>query len=82
MANNRMFIVCAECKEKIAIAKFYPQGGFIAGDKCGWWASNPNLQESLNDFFEKHAHEFDKSNFGGCQYQVIYESRDNNLLKQ
>ena len=68
-----MYLKCKECGETISISKFYPKGGFISGEGSGWWASKDNLQEQLNDFYEKHAHEFDYSSFGGEQYLLEYE---------
>ena len=74
MANNRMFLKCKECGEKTMLAKFYPQGGFIAGDSSGWYCnSGAGLGAALDLFFIAHCHEFDRSAFGGEQYELEYE---------
>lgn len=75
MANNRMAIVCKDCNLGIAIAKFYPHGGFIAGDGSGW-GQYPLNKEGVNDFFVKHAHAHDQSMWGGNQYDLRYEIDD------
>lgn len=71
-----MAIVCKDCKLGISIAKFYPQGGFIAGEESGW-GQYPLNEERMIKFFEKHAHEHDVSSFGGNQYELRYEIDDN-----
>jgi hypothetical protein len=68
-----MAIVCKKCKKGIAIAKFYPQCGFIAGEESGW-GQYPLNENFVDDFFIRHAHDFDKSNFGGNQYYLGYET--------
>jgi hypothetical protein len=78
MANNRMYLVCKKCEKKkegtFCFAKFYPQDGFIAGDSSGWFTyESGKMEERLNDFFEKHKHKYDKSMFGGFQYELRYE---------
>ena len=75
MANNRMALVCKDCNVGVAIAKFYPSGGFFAGDGAGWYAPN-NRADHINEFFERHQHEHDKTSFGGNQYRLGYEIDD------
>lgn len=76
MANNRMFLVCRKCKSKkngsLWLAKFFPSGGYICGDGAGWFTSHKK-GDALNNFFEEHKHDFDKSLFGGWQYCIRYE---------
>lgn len=72
MANNRMYLQCKECKKGVAFSKFYPTGSFIGGDGAGWYTIS-NTSEKLDKFFDEHQHEFDKSSFGGYQYELIYE---------
>lgn len=76
MANNRMAIVCKDCNVGVSIAKFYPQGGFIAGEGSGWGQYPLNV-EIVDRFFVDHAHEYDKSSWGGHQYELRYETGDN-----
>jgi len=75
MANNRMAIVCKDCNVGVAIAKFYPQGGFIAGDESGWGQYPLNI-DAVDKFFINHAHEHDKTSFGENQYELRYEIGD------
>ena len=75
-----MALVCKQCRLGVAIAKFYPQGGFIAGDKAGW-GQYPLNAEKVDEFFIKHAHEYDQSAFGGNQYELCYEITDGNDWK-
>lgn len=65
-----MAIVCKECKVGVAIAKFYPH------DTNGWW-SIPERNEKIDNFFEKHGHDYDASTWGGEQYYLGYEMDDN-----
>lgn len=75
MANNRMYLQCKKpkCDGAIAIAKFYPSRGFIAGDGAGWYQQNLEFTERLNQFFEDHQHDYDVSQWGGYQYELVYE---------
>lgn len=77
MANNRMVLVCKKCKKGIAIAKYYPLGGFIAGadtkDNSGWY-TNGDKHEYIDKFFIRHKHKYDTSNSGGSQYYLGYEN--------
>jgi len=72
MANNRMAIVCKDCNEGIAIAKFWPQGGIISGNETGW-GQYPLSVESMDKFFIKHAHDHDQTSIGEGQYDLRYE---------
>lgn len=69
-----MAIVCRKCKEGISIAKYYPQGAFIAGVESGW-GQYPLNTKSIDGFFAKHAHGFDRSFLGGHQYYLGYEDK-------
>lgn len=69
-----MYLRCKVCGSVQAFSKFYPKGGFITGpDNSGWWASNPELSECLNEFYLKHEHGKDSSDFGGYQYELVYD---------
>jgi hypothetical protein len=78
MANNRIAIVCKDCMKGMALAKYYPLDGYIAGpdteDNAGWYTQSTNQEEHLNDFFVRHKHNHDNSNFGGSQYFLGYEN--------
>jgi len=57
MANNRMYLICAECKKNgrtnysFFIAKYYPSNGwYVPGDE------NRNLTKDLNEFLDTHSH--------------------------
>jgi hypothetical protein len=76
MANNRMAIVCKKCNLGTSIAKFYPQGGYIAGNSSGWGQFTRG-NDRVEYFFVVHAHEFDQSMWGGNQYELRYEIDDN-----
>ena len=62
MANNRMVLICNVCnpsdwkyhdKGVLAIAKWYPAGGFIAGDDGAYY----NIDgESIQKFLDEHQH--------------------------
>lgn len=69
-----MAIVCKECNKGVCIAKFYPSGGFIAGDGSGWY-TNGDKHEKIDAFFEKHQHDFDDPMWGGWQYEIRYEQK-------
>jgi len=71
-----MALVCKECNLGIAIAKFYPQGGSIAGTDSGW-GQYPLNSDYVNIFFIKHAHSYDASMWGGNQYELHYEIDEN-----
>lgn len=71
-----MALVCKKCNKGIAIAKYYPKNGFIAGDKSGW-GQYPLNTDSINIFFEQHSHDFDDSMWGGDQYELRYEMGEN-----
>lgn len=78
MANNRMALVCKDCKVGIAIAKYYPMGeGSIGGvdseDNAGWYQQGTGMQDFINKFFIKHKHEHDFSMSGASQYYLGYE---------
>lgn len=70
MANNRMAIVCRQCKLGISIAKYYPRMGEESG-----WGQYPLNGDRVNAFFAKHAHCYDGSMYGGHQYYLGYEDR-------
>lgn len=76
MANNRMALVCKQCKVGVALAKYYSLGGFIGGedskDNAGWYRQSQDCDQ-INEFFVKHKHDFDKSIAGGSQYYLGYE---------
>jgi hypothetical protein len=69
MANNRMALVCKHCKVGIAIAKFYP---VLEGGAAGWSAYTGG-DNYLNDFFDRHKHEYDYEMYGGQQHYLAYE---------
>lgn len=75
MANNRMYLQCKhkECDGAIALAKFYPSGSFLGGEGPGWFVPNKDMAEKLNKFFQDHQHEYDKSLFGGWQYELAWQ---------
>lgn len=77
MANNRMYLVCKHksCKKAkgLCLAKFYPSGGFIAGEGAGWYPPYEDLSSRLEEFFNEHQHDYDKSNFGGYQYSLSWD---------
>lgn len=65
-----MFIGCRkpECKdqgEAVLIAKFYP-GAWYVNDIKG-------LGKKVDEFFEKHRHEYDDSLLGGFQYELLWQ---------
>ena len=64
MANNRMYLTCKKCNNGIAIAKFYPSGGYISGDGAGWgqFIEGEGV-EMIGAFFEEHKHDYDKRAF-------------------
>lgn len=68
MANNRMYLKCKEDGERVAISKYYP------GSEVGGWYTTEVHFNQTNEFFIKHAHDFDNSNFGGEQYLLEYET--------
>lgn len=80
-----MYLRCKVCGNGVAIAKFYPAGGFISGEgsTAGWYTPSPEngysnkeaavVIDRLNALFEKCHHDLDKSNFGGYQYELEYE---------
>lgn len=72
MANNRIYLKCKICGNTHAFAKFYPSGGFIAGDSAGWYMSH-GQPERMNEFFEEHQHDVDSKTFGGYQYELEYD---------
>lgn len=70
----------------LAIAKYYPLmhekdykpgmlsiGGVDSKDNSGWYNQSGSLSEDINEFFIKHKHNYDFSNFGGNQYDIAYE---------
>lgn len=73
MANDRIKIICRNCKEYTTFAKYYPSLGH------GIWHF-----KSLDEFIEKHMEcspNFGKSNLGGDRcFDLITES-DNNAYK-
>lgn len=75
MANNRLYLQCRkkDCDGAIMFAKFYPSGGFIAGEGAGWYVPFDDLSERLNKFFEEHQHDFDKNLYGGFQYELAWD---------
>lgn len=92
MANNRMALVCKDCKVGIAIAKYYPMvrageyeplamislGGVDSDDNAGWYQQGNKTQDLINEFFIKHKHDYDFSNIGGSQYFLGYENDKKN----
>lgn len=88
MANNRMAIVCKDCKIGFAIAKYYPMvkkedyepgmltvGGVESEDNSGWYqsANAESMQNLLNSFFIRHKHDHDTTLEGEQQYYLGYE---------
>jgi hypothetical protein len=77
MANNRMAIVCKHCNLGISIAKYYPLGGFIGGEdtkeNAGWYTNGDNSRV-IDDFFIRHNHGGDNTNWGESQYFLGYEN--------
>ena len=71
-----MALVCKKCKIGLAIAKYYPMGGFIGGpvdkDNSGWYRQSED-SDRINEFFVKHKHDYDESMSGGSQYYLGYE---------
>ena len=64
MANNRIYLACKECGERLYLGKTYGQGYFWEqyNGKC--------LQMSLNEFFDRH------DNCGETCYEVEYDHAD------
>lgn len=62
MANNRMYLVNSETKEKVMLAKYYPS--------TGWYVKYNDLAYMLNEFFEGTAHH---SSDGPCNYKIEFE---------
>jgi hypothetical protein len=70
MANNRMVLVCNVChpnkgdwqydqKGVLAIAKWYPAGGFIAGDDGAYYRNDggKGLGKEFVEFLSEHQHQ-------------------------
>ncbi len=63
MANSRLYIVCKKCEDYFLLAKYYPVGGFIAGD-IGWgFLDQVDERDKWIQKHEKHAKDLD-INFG------------------
>lgn len=86
MANNRLALVCKDCKVGMGIAKYYPMvregsphstiGGVDSKDNAGWYQGGNGavMQDAINAFFVRHKHDYDFSNTGGSQYYLGYEN--------
>ena len=61
MANNRMWLVCKKCKEKVLLMKYYPS--------TSWYIFH---EELTNDFMEKHLHNADKG-IGNTKWKLKFE---------
>lgn len=51
MANSRLYIVCRKCEDYFVLAKYYPVGGFLAGD-IGW--SFHDQDDDRDKWIRKH----------------------------
>jgi hypothetical protein len=51
MANNRLYLRCIACGDKLFLGKHY-MGGFFYDN---YHPENGTLEEQLNDFYDKHS---------------------------
>lgn len=78
MANSRLYIVCKKCEDYFVLAKYYPVGGFIAGN-IGWsFLDHSDERDRWIERHEKHAAKLD-INFGN--YFVFVTEIDDNRVR-
>lgn len=72
MANNRIYLKCNACGEKLFLGKC-GQGEYywINYDKENGDPNSPTLEDRLNMFYEKHC--FCKEGFGNGDYSIEYQ---------
>lgn len=63
MANNRVYLSCKECGEKIFLAKYFPSQG--------WYNEKDDHAKKFEAFLEKHSHH--KTLFGLDDGNVPFE---------
>lgn len=80
MANDRMYIVCAECNQPIADAKdpkdFWDARFGLAKHSEGFWDGTRFTVEDFDMFLDRHRWCGDGS---GTQFEIRYESLDPSL---
>lgn len=65
MANNRLALVCEECKEGAYLGKYYPSQGWFS-------TMDVDYKEYLDAFLQKHSHKV--SNGGEQDFMIGYEN--------
>lgn len=68
MADDRIYMQCNICGEKLYLGKQFGWGAFF-------WENyhNKSLEDSLNEFFEKHVHPCENKCKWNGNYSIVYE---------
>lgn len=81
MANNRIYLRCNECGEKLFLGKSFLMGYYWTNyGKLNGDPNSPPLEDELNEFFIKHRYCGDNPTDG--DYSIDYETPINTVARK